>query len=75
MTLATSFIHDPNFLDALYIAAGNYQYYNLDRPAYEKALASGQYDPTQLASQFSAFTKSLGAQNPIWYDDFQSVDR
>lgn len=63
------------FLNALYIASGNYQYYNLDRPSYEKALASGNYSATALSSDFSAFTKTLGAQNPIWYDDFQSVDR
>lgn len=62
------------FLTALYVASGNYQYYNLDRPAYEKDLNSGKYDPTTLRSQFSAFTKTLGAQNPIWYDNFQSAD-
>ena len=65
------------FLNDLYIAAGNQIYY-ANKPAHDQAVAqlkaSGQstHDETQA---WTAFTQQIAAQNPIWYDSFTSAAR
>ncbi len=63
------------FLNDVYTAAGNQQYYNTDLPVHKAALAAAQGDPAAVSAEdanWSAYLQGYGLQNPIWYDAYQS---
>lgn len=68
------------FYQDLYTAAGNHQFYDVDKKEYDKQLAALQAagDKTGIAalrSQFSDYLLNFGKQNPIWWNNFNSEDR
>lgn len=67
------------FLDDIYIAQGNNQFFNKDYPEFQEQLANVQGDreaERQLRSEWNTYlSKELGALNPVWWDHFQSKDR
>lgn len=66
------------FLQDLYIAAGNRQYFDVDKPAYEAAQKQYANDPAMLqtlAHRWQAYQQQQAAQNPVWWDYFTSTQR
>lgn len=66
------------FLDALYEAAGNQQFYGTDFPAHKAALARVKGDSVATSAEdanWAAYLQSYGLQNPVWYDAFLSKDK
>jgi len=62
------------FLDDLYIAAGNHQYFDIDLPSHEAALATTG-DKTAEYNNWDAYVQQMEKTNPIWGNWFTSGDR
>lgn len=68
------------FYNNFYISAGNASFYDVDKPAYDAALKSAldsgdEEGAANLRSNWSSYIQTLGAQNPIWFDNFTSSER
>lgn len=65
-------------LKDIYVAEGNHQYFEVDRPAYEAALAGVRDDPSAvraLKADWSSYVQQYGMAHPVWWDHLQSPDR
>jgi hypothetical protein len=67
------------FLQDLYTAAGNHQYFEVDLKAHNDAIAAANGDKNAIAQENANWQdyvqNTLRLQNPVWYDNFTSTDR
>lgn len=61
------------FLDDLYVAAGNHQYFDVDLPSHQAALAAG--GGAKEYANWDAYVQQMEKSNPIWGSWFTSGDR
>ena len=55
-----------DFLNQIYISAGNQWYFNVLKPKLDQALAADPGDESKIYDQEDQFVKQYGALNPIW---------
>lgn len=66
------------FLQQIYIAQGNEQFYAKDRPAYTQALVAAKDDKAATArikANWQAYIAAKATANPVWFDEYSSQDR
>lgn len=62
----------------IYVAQGDRQYFDEDKPAYDKAIAAAGGNKLKvqaIKSQWSEYKRQFQKQNPIWAENIQSGDR